>query len=245
MAMKIIKKITVVGLGIILVAGCAKVKTPEAQLEREQWIAGFSDSVEYYKNRTEEIDSRLKELKTRIDKELENFEHINNPREVTGYYLLKGWNKKIPLTSTGIYARLNQNEQIELIATLSGSTFNRIGVGTGNSEIYSETVPHDQALNYRHRLYNTVYFSGGKADTITEYIAKHHSDKITLEFLENSTKKKFIIPEDEKEMINVTWQLFDLQRQAHVLQKELWICSRKIDTFRRFQEQEEAKSIKK
>lgn len=217
---------------IAWLTGCVKIKTPEAKLEREKWIDGFSDSIEFYKKRLEDIDLRLKEVNTGIQKRLENFEYINNPREVTGYYLLKGWGKKIPFKSTGIYARVSQNEKLELIATLSDATFNQIAVGP----VYSEMVPNDQAFNYRHSGYNTVYFSGGKADTIAQYIASHRQDKITLEFIENSKKKNFILPDDEKNMISDTWNLFEQQQEAHQLQKEFWICSRKIDTFRRFQE---------
>ena len=223
---------------ISLFAGCTKIKKPEAQIERENWIAGFKDSVEYYQKRYKEIESRLEHVNEEVKNSLNSFELINNPREVTGYYLLKGWSKKLPFTSTAIYARLSQEQKIELIATLAGGTFNRIGVGVENIEIFSETVPHDQAFNYRHQSYNTVFFSGGKADTIAQYIARNKDKKITLEFLENSIKKNFIIPEDEKKMIAETWNLYEEQMQSTSLQKELWICSRKIDTFRRFMEEQ-------
>ena len=197
--------------------GCKKIKTTEAEKERESWYSSFSDSIEFYQSQITEINSQL-----------DNFELKKNPREVSGYYLLKGWSKKIPLTSTGIYARINENENLELIATLAGKTFNRIAIG----DLFSNVVPHDQAFNYRHERFNTVYFSSGKADTIAEYIANHKSEKINLEFLEGSRKNSFQIPEDEKMMIAKTWNLYQTKKETLELHKKLWFFSRKIDTFR-------------
>ena len=221
--------------GIIsgLFMSCKKIQTPQAEIERKEWIAGFTDSIEFYQQKKNEAETKLESLNSRISALLENFELVKNPREVSGYYLLKGWNKKIPFTSTGVYARLNENEKIEIIATLGGHTFNRIGVGTGSAVVFSEAVPHDQAFNYRHERYNTVYFSGGKADTVAQYIADNRGSKINIEFLEGSKKYPFILPADEKEMITKTWDLHAAQLEARQLQKELFISSKKIDTFRR------------
>ena len=228
-------------LFILSCIGCSRIKKTDAEIEREQWIAGFSDSIEFYQNKKQEVENELDNLNTGISAMLGNFERVKNPREVSGYYILKGWNNKLPFTSTGIYARINENEKLELIATLAGSTFNRLGVGSGSDVFFSEVVPHDQAFNYRHERYNTVYFSGGKADTVAQYIAKHRSDKINLDFLEGKKKTSFTIPSNEKDMIADTWNLLSSQIEAKKLQKELWICSRKIDTFRRIMEMQNQK----
>lgn len=218
---------------------CSKVKMTEAEKEREQWLSSFSDSITYYQQKSSDIENRLASLNGDINRLMGDFEKINNPREVTGYYLMKGWSSKLPLTSTGIYARINENEKLELIATLAGATFNKLGVGTSGSEFLTETVPHDQAFNYRHERYNTVYFSGGKADTVAQYINLHLNDKINLQFIEGAKKVNFVLPDSEKQMIAKTWQLYSQQNETKKLQKELWICSRKIDTFRRMTYMEE------
>ena len=214
---------------------CKKIKTPEAEIEREKWYSTFNDSIEYYQQQISEVNLRLDNLNADIGRMLSNFELISNPREVSGYYLLKGWSKKIPFTSTAIYARINENEKLEIIATLAGHTFNRIEVGN----CFSEVVPHDQAFNFRHERYNTVYFSGGKADTIAEYISGHKSEKLNLEFIEGARKNSFLIPSDEKDMISQTWELYHTKRETAELQKMLWYYSRKIDTFRRMQDRNE------
>lgn len=212
---------------------CAKIKTPKAIEERENWYASFSDSIKYYEDEKANIHAELEALNTSMSEQMQSFEKVKKPREVCGYYIVKGWSGKTPLKSTGIYARIDENEKLELIATLSGSTFNRIGAG-GN---YSETVRHDQALNYRHDTYNTVYFTGGKADTIAQYIADHRNGDVKLEFMEGgSTKSRFTLPADEKDMISRTWTLYSSQLEIQRLQKELALCSRKIDTFVRLKD---------
>ena len=224
-----------------ILCGCVKIKKSDAEYEREEWIAGFADSIEYYKQRAGNIELRLNDLNSKISSQLDDFEKIRNPREVEGYYLLKSWKNKLPLTSTGLYARINENEKFEMLATLSGAGFNQIGIKDGNEILKSEVVPHDQAFNFRHERYTTVYFYGGKVDTIADYIANNSDKKIALEFLEGKVKKNYIIPDNEKQMIAKTWQLYSSQKEAMSLQKELWICSKKIETFRRIMDENEIK----
>lgn len=227
---------------IISAVGCVKIKKTDAEYERDNWIAGFTDSIEYYQKRKSQIEIALQDINSQIVSQLNDFEMIKKPREVSGYYLLKGWSSKIPFSSTGIYARINENEKIELIATLAGSTFNQIEVGSGDSNFFSEVMRHDQAFNFRHERFNTVYFSGGKADTIAQFIAGHYNDKIDLKFLEGKIRKNFQIPENEKNMIRKTWNLYNSQVEARKLQKELFISSKKIDTFHRLLDAHEEKT---
>lgn len=228
-------------LSVGLLAGCAKIKKSDAEYEREQWIEGFSDSIGYYTEKQGHIENELNEINNKIGTMLDKFEHVQNPREVTGYFILKGWQSKLPFTKTAIYARINEREQLELIATRAGGTFNQIGVADGDELLSSEVVPNDQAFNYRHSGYNTVYFSGGKADTIAEYIASHRHDKINLEYIEGNKKNNFLIPQDEKDMISTTWELYKMKSDASEMQKELWISSKKIETFRRIMDNEQQK----
>lgn len=234
------KLICLIGVFPLLVSlSCGRIKKTDAEIERENWIAGFTDSVDYYKKESGLIEEKLEKLNSVISSEIGDFEMVRNPREVSGYYILKGWSGKIPFTTTGVYARINENEKLELIATLAGATFNCIEVGTSHDGVKSEIVPHDQAFNFRHQRFNTVYFSGGKADSIAEYIADHKNEIITLKFIEKNKINNLKIPENEKQMISKTWKLYSSQAEAKRLQKELWIYSRKIDTFRRMMNIEE------
>ena len=233
------KKHSIYLLAVIIAfvgSACKQLKKPEALAEREQWIESFKDSIKLFKEEIEQIDKGLSECNLKIATQLDNFEHVSNPRQVTGYYILKGWNSKLPFTHTAIYARVNEDEKLELIATLAGSTFNSISVSDGTESLESEIVAHDQAFNYRHNGYNTVCFSGSKADSIAQFIAQHQEKNIKINFLEGKKKGEFSLPADEKSMIAETWRLFESQHQQKELQKQLWIISRKIDASRRMLE---------
>lgn len=242
--MKRNKKIVFIALlcAIMLPTGsCKKLKTPEAVAQRENWYASFEDSVKFYQQQSEIIEGELSESNNKIGNMIQNFELVRKPREVSGYYILKGWGSKVPMESTGIYARINENESLELIATLSGGTFNQISIGNVSSDV----VRHDQALNYRHATYNTVFFTGGKADTIAKYIADHENENLMLNFMENGVKKgSFAIPVSEKDMIARSWNLLSSQMETRRLQKELALSSRKIDTFRRMRDDREIREKK-
>ena len=233
--MKLKSLILFIAIFVVLASSCKRTNKTAAEIERENWIAGFTDSIDYYQEHSRQLQSQLDLLNTKIGGMLEDFELIKNPKEVSGYYLVKGWNKKLPFTSTSIYARISESEKFEVIATLAGSTFNKISV----AGLDSETVPNDQAFNFRHERFNTVYFTGGKIDTIADYISTHHLDKIELVYLEGSKiKKNFIIPSDEKDMISQTWNLYAAKKEAVNIEKEIWISSHKINTFRRIMEEE-------
>ena len=234
--------ITFLLLSALANTSCKKLKKPEAATERETWIASFNDSIQYYNVLLDDINKNLNDTNREIAIMMEQFEYVSNPRQVTGYYILKGWNSKLPFTQTAIYSRITDDEKLEIIATLSSGIFNKIMVESDNNELTSQTVPHDQALNYRHSNYNTVCFSGAASDSIADFISSHKNEKIKLFFLNGSNKKDFVIPDDEKSMISKTWELFSAQLEQKRLQKELWINSRKIDACRRMLEK--ADSIK-
>lgn len=211
---------------------CSRIKKTEAEYQREDWIQSFSDSISFYEEKNNEINDSLHLLQSEIEPLLNNFDFVNNPKEVEGYYLLKGWEKKVPLSSTGIFARINQKEKLELIATLKGQNFNQLEIDSDNEIISSEIVPHDQALNYRYNGLNRVCFSGEKADSLAQFIAYNSSQKITLQFVDGQKSKKFIIPDNEKDMIKKTFELYSIQKKIHILEKEQWISNKKIQTFR-------------
>ena len=228
-------------VSLCIFSSCSQVRKTEAEKEREAWIEGFTDSIEYYQKQKELVQQNLDKENNSIASLMQQFEMVRNPREVSGYYIYKGWNNRLPFTSTGIYARINENEKLEMIATLGGATFNKIGVGEGSDVFFTETVPHDQAFNYRHERYNTVYFSGGKADTVAMFIYNHRNENPTIYFYEGNKKYPYKLPSEQKSMISETWQLYEAQLNIRKLQKELWICSKKIETFRRIMEMQNMK----
>ena len=237
------KKLTIPFLILFLLPiSCSRVKKPQSALEREKWIESFNDSVSYYQNLNNEVNEKLTNINNKIQSILNDFEYVKNPRQVTGYYILKGWNSKIPFSSTALYARITDNENLELIATLKGGNFNKISAECQNLKISSGVVPYDQALNYRHNGINTVCFSGSPADSVAQFISMNSDNKINIIFSEGNSDKIFTLPQDEKQMGAQTWNLFELKLEARTLQKELWINSRKIQTYIRIMESQDSLS---
>lgn len=232
--------LSLIFISLLSVSACKQLKKPEAQIERENWYASFNDSIENYKNQLDIIEQKLSENNNLVGGILNNFQYVKKPRQVSGFYLLKGWESKIPFSSTGIYARINDAENLELIASLSGASFNFISVSNGSEKVQSNIVPHDQALNYKSHDLNTVCFSGSAADSIAQFIAMNISDKITLSFCEAGKTKQWIIPDNEKNMIAQTWELVSYKLKAKELQKDLWIFSRKMDVCRRMLENQDS-----
>ena len=221
--------ITLMVLGFF---SCKKLKTPEAVEEREKWIQSFNDSIKECEIIMNTAEIELGELNKTINSMMDGFEYVSNPRAVDGYYIIKDWQKKIPMSKTGIYARLTEQNTLELIATLQGGEFDQISVYTDGEELKSSVVKYDQALNYRHNNLNTVCFSGGACDSIAEFIYGYKGHKIKLEFLNGKSSKHIDIPGDEKDMIARTWELYDTQKEIRKLEKDIWISSKKINTYR-------------
>lgn len=221
---------------LIASSGCAP-KKPEAAEQREKWLTSLNDSIAMYQNKLQTVNDSLQEARKRVGEIIGNFEYVNNPREVEGYYILNGWKNRYPLNQTGLVARVTEDERFELIATLTGAHFNEIGVTAGGMTVQSEVVPHDQALNYRANSLNTVCFTGPKADSIGALIASNESGRISVTYLNGSRTGSFKLPDNEKSMIAATWHLYHRQSSVHSLEKELPRLSGKIAACRRMLEE--------
>ena len=141
-------------------AGCKKYTGEKAAAQRQEWLGSLRDSIATISAQRSADSVRLDELRTRITDEIGRFTQVANDREVEPYYILSAVKSQYPLSSTGIAARMMNNEQIELIAALSGARFNAIRVSSGSETATSLTVPADQALNYTSGGLTTVAFKG-------------------------------------------------------------------------------------
>lgn len=208
---------------LFLVGGCANKK--EQPSKHKEWLESLNDSIADMRMSIDSINYLISELNDSVAGMLENFERVDNARYVEGFTIFKGWSKKYPLTSTGLVARMTEDENLELVAALKGGTFTEINVAAGGEQARSETMPHDQALNYRSGNLNTVAFSGGKADTIAMLIAGNPDAEITVAF---SGKKAHKLTAGEKEMIGATYRLVAANKESKKLQRILPITQEKI-----------------
>ena len=225
-----------------LSTGCVRVKKPAAAEEREQWILSLNDSIADYQRQIEDANNELASLNTEVSGLISNFEHVSNPRLVEGYYIYRSWASRYPLTSTGIVARITQDEGFEIIAALTGGHFNQISVTSEGMEATSDIVPHAQALNYRAGNLNTVCFYGEKADSIGSLIHRDPSAAATLVYLNGGKTGSHTLSDAEKEMISATWQLFSSQRSVHSLERKIPMLSRRINVCRQMIEANDSTS---
>lgn len=210
-----------------------KVEKSDKAIEREQWHASLADSIKATEKVISETESQLEFLHEKIGELLTSFSHVDNPREVEGYTILSGWKNRYPLKSTGVAARITEDEGFEIIAALSKGNFDAIEVECGGQSVVSGTVPHDQALNYRLPGLNTVAFTAGKGDTIGSFVSGA-TGNVTLFYLNGSRRAgSLVLDSDTRRMISDTWELYSSQRQAEKLERTLPLLNSRLQTIRR------------
>lgn len=212
---------------------CVNSNKKELEEQHQQWIESLNDSISLYQSKLDSIQNELTTVNNKIGTLLYDFAHISNPREVAGYYILDGWQNKYPLKQTGIVARINEDEKIEVIAALQKGSFTHVSLEADGKEYTSRPVPHDQAFNYKTDGLNTVCFTGGSADSLAMFIANHDADKIKMTFIENTATGNFTIPENEKNMITQTWTLYSTKREAVNLEKLISLFNGRIAACRK------------
>lgn len=225
-----------VAAAAVSLSACGGSKKTEAEQKREAWLASLNDSIALYQKQMEGVSSELSDVQRKVGEMVGDFDYVNNPREVEGYYIYRGWKSRYPLTKTGLLARVTEDERFELIATLSGGIFNEIAANSDGVTVSSGVVPHDQALNYRAGNLNKVCFSGEKADSVGAFIASHESGPVSIIYLNGNRTGSLQLPADEQQMVAATWRLYSMQKKAHSLEKEMPRLSGKISACRRMLE---------
>lgn len=237
-------KLPLVLLTLFLLSGvgCKKYTGEKAAAQRQEWLESLRDSITAISAQRSADSLRLEELRSQLSDEIGRFTQVANAREVEPYYILSQFKAKYPLSSTGIAARLMNNEQVELIAALSGKHFNAIRINAGGASVTSQTVPADQALNYTSGGLTTVAFTGPQADSICEIVNSHKGDQVKLEYLQNGGIANSInLTADQKEWIAGTWDVCGAHLEARRLENNILISGRKIEILKITLAQETAK----
>lgn len=227
------KKIIISLLLLPLVASCGGNKS-EKNDSGSTYKESLQDSIKTAQAEIDSCNLKIQEVTSIIDSQINNFAIVENPREVEGYYILKNWKSRYPLQSTGLIARVNKSEHLELSAALKGGTFEQIEVVSGENSVLSSIVPHDQALNYRRDGITTVTFFGDQCNDVCKFIADNELNNITLCFLEKGKKKgSWQIPEEYKKMISATWIFASANSDLHSLELKNRMLHQKIDIIRK------------
>lgn len=217
-------------LGASILGGCRGYSGEKAREQREQWSNSLKDSIRVISEQRGRDSLQVVELQAKVEAEIGNFTMVNNPREVEPYYILSQYKGSYPLSATGIAARMMKNEQIELIAALSGRQFNAIRVEAAGESAESAVVPHDQALNYTANGLTTVAFTGAKADSVCDLISRNSGADISLQYLQNGGVQSSVkLTPAQINWIEKTWSLCSAHKQTMILEKKMLSDSRKIE----------------
>lgn len=215
------QSISIASLAILLcVSACGHRNEAKEKVlaEREAWEASLPDSLRIAEAQQDSLRAQIEALGKSVNEMLPSFRYVDNPREVEGYYMANGWTSSYPLSKSGLVARLTKGEQLELIAALSGGAhFNSIRVQAGDVSAESSVVPHDQALNYRMAALNTVCFSDSAATECARVISQNADHDVIITFLnDGKLTGKISYPEKDKELMRLTWNLYEARRKmAH------------------------------
>lgn len=199
---------------------------------RATYKLSLKDSVEALRMQIDSCNNTISELKQKQDVWLRDFTAVSSSREVEPYIILSDFRSKYPPKSTGLIARLAENGQFELVASLGGARFTSITVTAPDRSASSEIVIPDQALNYMAGGLNTVLFTGSKADSIGQLIADNQLNPITVTFVGNGPVKVWKIPDDYSKMIMTTFQMYDTQKRINMLERRIPMLNRKISLLR-------------
>lgn len=229
MEMKILKSSLLIL--VALAAGCAK-RADNAAEARADYSRSLSDSIAVIETQVDSCENQITELRDQVNGWLPDFTTVTNPREAGSYIILTSARKLYPLTGTGLVARINDSGQFELIAALASKPFDRISVNGPSVTASSETVPNDQALNYRTPALTTVLFSGERADSIGMLIADNELNPITVTYYQGGAVGSWKIPAENAKMISYTYLLYDTQRRLGKAERRLPMLREKINLLR-------------
>ena len=118
---------------------------------------------------------------------------------------------------------------LEIVASLRNGDFNNIRVVSDKGSCQSDTVPYDNALNYRSGNVDIVAFGGAKADSIGALVARSIDIPVRLEYVGGKGVAGSIqLSHDQKEMIAATWRIVDMHRNLNRTERMLPLYNEKI-----------------
>lgn len=225
------------------IAGC-KSNNESANRSQADYTRSLDDSIAVITQEIDSCNSAIGTLRNQTDVWLRDFVTVDNPREAGPYIIFHSFRNQYPPKGTGLIARLADNGQFELIASLKGTRFNQITVSgpTPSATASSEVVPYDQALNYMADGLNTVLFTGPKADSIGHLISDNQLNDIKVIYIDNRQVGSWKMPVDTRKMIMASYQLYAGQKETNRLERRIPMLSRKIEILRMHKEKSAAQT---
>ncbi len=213
------------------VAGCKKYTGDKAAEDRAKWIESLHDSISNISAQRKADSLRIIQLRSDIDLWLQNFTQVDDPKQVEPYYIHSSFMGSYPLKSTGIAARIKDNQEFELVAALSGSQFDSFRLTSGEFSVTSPTIQPDQALNFTSSDGLTVCaFSGEGIRPIAEFVSLYEPEQIWMEFLRNGQVRSSInLSHPQKRWISETWDMASERQLLDSLERSQILSARKLE----------------
>lgn len=232
------KKIMILAAAaLMLLPACVSRSDEKSEKAKADYGRALSDSIAIIEQQIDSCKNEIKIHQDNADVWIRDFTTVGNPREVGTYIIYTPFVKLYPLTSTGLVARINDSEQFELVAALSGGVFDQISVVSGEDAAMSAVVPHDQALNYRNSGLNTVSFTGDEADAIGKLIFDNELNPITVQYLQGGkVASSWKVPLDYVKMLSYTYALYNSTREANRLNMRVSMLHEKVNLLRAHQD---------
>ena len=228
--MKIVKHMALLCCAFMLFS-CGT-KSVDSKDVRNDYGRSLDDSISVIKAEIDSCRQQASVLQENVDVWMRDFTTVANPREAGAYTILTSWKNRYPLKSTGLVARIDDQGQFQLIAVLSGASFDRIVLNTPTESVSSQTVPNDQALNYRTGGLTTVLFAGPEADSVGQVIADNELNGLSVEFMQGRVVSTWQIPAEYAKTLSYTYMLYKIQRDLATMERRIPMLQEKIKILR-------------
>lgn len=226
------KKLLYISLAALMLLGCAR-KNESGKEAQKSYRNALNDSIRKISMEIDSCHDMAATLSDKVNNLLPEFRPVEKAREVEGYMIYQGWENRYPLMQTGVVARLSANRRLELVAVLKGGEFDRIRVNVPSATAETETVVHDQALNYRQNGLNTVLFTGAAADSVARLIADNELNPITVTFLNgDKATGTWKMGNENAKMITMTYLLYSSHVDQLRLEKRSLLLGEKLKLLR-------------
>lgn len=212
-------------LGIMAGCGVNEEKT-SAKIAHKKWLISLNDTVDSLSNVITEINEAVLQHSERIDSLLALVDVVNEPVLVEKYTVAKGW-INYDLMQQGVFLRMLEDNTLELKATSKGHNFESIEIASSSDKAVSDTVKHDQAMNYRVDGSNIVAFTGKSVPALCKIVSDNKDGVVKMTFVGKS-RKTIELTAKQKDMISTVYGLWSEMTESNRKQLMLPILSEKI-----------------
>ncbi len=212
-------------LGIMAGCGVNEEKT-SAKIAHEKWLISLNDTVDSLNNVITGINEAVLQHSERIDSLLALVDVVNEPVLVEKYTVAKGW-INYDLMQQGVFLRMLEDNTLELKATSKGHNFESIEIASSSDKAVSDTVKHDQAMNYRVDGSNIVAFTGKSVPALCKIVSDNKDGVVKMTFVGKS-RKTIELTAKQKDMISTVYGLWSEMTESNRKQLMLPILSEKI-----------------